>query len=145
VRAIVHRLYADFKRDFSIDVRLQTPDVDPWHPDDMRKGFLVVFVALVLAGGAAAAPRPALRLLSETDPMIVKGTGFRAKERVTVTLKVVTPAATWRRTVVATRTGTFRAVMGSEQLGRCGFNVRATGSRGSVATLKSPPLPACMP
>jgi hypothetical protein len=36
-------------------------------------------------------------------------------------------------------------VIGLVQTGRCGFNVRAVGGRGSVATLKTPPLPACMP
>ena len=77
--------------------------------------------------------------------MIVKGTGFRAKERVKIVVKVTTPAETWRRAAVATRTGSFRAVIGLVQPGRCGYNIRATGSRGSVATLKLPPLPACMP
>ena len=117
----------------------------PWHPEGVRKGFALGIVALVLAGVASAAPRPAVKLLSENDPMVVKGTGFRSKEHVRVTLKVATPAATWRRNVVATRTGTFRAVIGLVQTGRCGFNLRATGSGGSVATLKLPPLPACMP
>jgi hypothetical protein len=118
---------------------------DPWHPMRMRKGFALGIVALVLAGAASAAPRPTIKLVSENDPMIVRGTGFRAKERVKVTVTVKTPASTWRRTVVATRTGTFRATIGLVQTGRCGFNVRATGARGSVATLKTPPLPACMP
>ncbi len=117
----------------------------PWHPEDVRTGFALGIVALVLAGVASATPRPAVKLLSENDPMIVKGTGFRAKERVRVTVKVATPAGTWQRNVMATRTGSFRAVIGLVQTGRCGFNVRATGSRGSVATLKLPPLPACMP
>jgi hypothetical protein len=111
----------------------------------VRKGFALGIVALVLAGVASAAPRPAIKLLSETDPMIVKGTGFRAKERVRITVTVKTPASTWRRNAVATRTGAFRATIGLVQVGRCGFNIRATGARGSVATLKSPPLPACMP
>jgi hypothetical protein len=99
-------------------------------------------VALVFAGVASAAPRPAVKLTS-FDPLVVQGTGFGVKERVRVT--VTTPENTWRRTVVATRAGAFRAVIDLVPAGRCGFNVRATGSRGSVATLKLPPLPACMP
>jgi hypothetical protein len=111
----------------------------------MAKGVALAVVLLVLAGVASAATRPALRLVSASDPVIVKGTGFRAKERVRVTVKVATPATTWRRNVVTTRTGSFRAVIDAAPAGRCGLNVRATGSRGSVATLKLPPLPACMP
>jgi hypothetical protein len=108
----------------------------------MRKGIALTVVALVLAGVASAAPRPAVKL-APFDPLVVQGSGFRVKERVRVT--VTTPENTWRRSVVATRTGAFRAVIGLVPAGRCGFNVRATGSRGSVATLKLPPLPACMP
>jgi hypothetical protein len=112
----------------------------------VRKGVLLAIVALVLSGVASAAPKKAaIKLLSETDPMIVRGSGFRAKEKVTIVVKVARPAVTWRRTAIATRTGTFKATIGLVQVGRCGFNVRATGTRGSVATLKSPPLPACMP
>jgi hypothetical protein len=111
----------------------------------VRKALAVVLASLTVVAAASAATRPTLKLVSENDPMIVKGTGFRAQERVRVTVTVKTPAATWRRTVVATRRGAFNATIGLVQTGRCGFNVRATGSRGSVATLKTPPLPACMP
>lgn len=110
------------------------------------KGIGVLLVALLLAGVASAATRkPAIKLASASDPMIVTGTHFRAKEKVRVTVTVKTPASTWHRNVVATRAGAFRAVIGLVQTGRCGFNVRAVGSGKSVATLKSPPLPACMP
>lgn len=105
-----------------------------------------MFAALLLVGAASGATRkPAIKLVSANDPMIVTGTHFRAKEKVKVTVTVTTPASSWRRNVVATRAGSFRAVVGLVQTGRCGFNVRAVGSRGSVATLKTPPLPACMP
>ena len=100
----------------------------------------------MLTGIASAATRPALRLVSANDPMIVKGTGFKAKERVRVTVTVASPASTWRRTVVATKRGTFQATIGLVQLGRCGgFNVRAVGSKGSATALKHAPLPGCMP
>jgi hypothetical protein len=111
----------------------------------MAKGIAIAIVVFVVAGVASAATRPALRLVSASDPVVVKGTGFRAKERVQVTVKVPMPSATWRRSVVTTRTGAFRAVIDASPTGRCGLNVRATGSRGSIATLKLPPLPACMP
>jgi hypothetical protein len=111
----------------------------------VAKGVVVAIVVFVLAGVASSATRPAIRLVSASDPVIVTGTGFRAKERVHVTLKAAMPEATWRRSVVTTRTGSFRAVIDATPSGRCGLNLRATGSRGSVATLKRPPLPACMP
>jgi hypothetical protein len=106
----------------------------------------ILIAALMLAGVASAATRPALKLVSANDPMIVKGTGFRAKERVRVTVTITSPAATWRRVATATRRGTFQATIGLVPLGRCGgFNVSATGSKGSQAVLKHPPLPGCMP
>jgi hypothetical protein len=112
----------------------------------VRATLAILIAALTLGGVASAATRPALKLVSANDPMIVKGTSFRAKERVRVTVKVTSPAVTWRRTATATRRGTFQATIGLVQLGRCGgFTVSATGSKGSTAVLKHAPLPGCMP
>jgi hypothetical protein len=109
----------------------------------MAKAAALVVGALMVAGVASAATRPELRVKS-LDPMVVQGSHFRAKERVRVT--VTTAAASWKRSAVATRTGTFKLEIERVPLGRCGgFSVSATGSRGSSATLKRPPLPACMP
>jgi hypothetical protein len=120
-----------------------------WHPvGAVKKSMGVMFAALLLVGAASGATlraKPALKLESASDPMIVTGAHFRSKEKVRVTVTVPQPKAVWHRTVVATRAGAFRAVIGLVQTGRCGFNVRAVGSHRSVATLKSPPLPACMP
>jgi phenylacetate-coenzyme A ligase PaaK-like adenylate-forming protein len=112
----------------------------------VKKAIGVLFAALLLVGAASGATgKPTLKLVSANDPMIVSGTHFRSKEKVRLTVTVKTPAAVWHRSVVATRAGSFRAVVGLVQTGRCGFNIRAIGSHKSVATLKSPPLPACMP
>jgi hypothetical protein len=112
----------------------------------VKKAIGVLFAALLLVGAASGATRtPAIKLVSVNDPMIVSGTHFRAKEKVRITVTVKTPASTWHRTAIATRAGSFRAVVGLVQTGRCGFNIRAIGSHKSVATFKSPPLPACMP
>jgi hypothetical protein len=112
----------------------------------VKKSIGVMFAALLLVGAASGATRkPAIKLASASDPMIVTGTHFRSKEKVRVTVTVKEPKSTWHRNVVATRAGAFRAVIGLVQTGRCGFNVRAVGSHKSVATLKTPPLPACMP
>jgi hypothetical protein len=112
----------------------------------VRGTLLILVAALLFTGSAWAATRPTLKLVSANDPMVVSGAKFRAKERVRVTVKIASPAATWRRTVVATRRGTFQATIGLVQLGRCGgFTVSATGSKGSTAVLKHAPLPGCMP
>jgi hypothetical protein len=117
-----------------------------WHPVSAVKAIGVMFAALLLVGAASGAVRkPAIQLASANDPMIIVGTHFRSKEKVRLTVTVKTPASTWHRTVVATRRGSFRAVIGLVETGRCGFDVRAVGSHKSVATLKTPPLPACMP
>jgi hypothetical protein len=108
----------------------------------MTKAAALVVGVLLLAGVASAATRAALRV-SSVDPLIVQGSHFRAKERVRVT--VTTLAETWKRSAVSTSAGTFKLVIESVPLGRCGFGVRATGSKGSIATYKRPPLPACMP
>lgn len=110
------------------------------------KAIGVMFAALLLVGAASGATRkPAIKLEAGNDPMIVLGKHFRAKEKVRVTVIVPAPKSTWHRNVVATRAGAFRAVIGLVPTGRCGFNVRAVGSKKSVASLKTPPLPACMP
>ena len=112
----------------------------------MKKAIGVLFAALLLVGAASGATRkPALKLLSTNDPMIVSGTHFRSKEKVRITVTVKTPASTWHRSAVATRAGSFRAVVGLVQTGSCGFDIRAVGSQKSVATLRSPALPTCKP
>ena len=110
---------------------------------EMRNGLALALVTLMLAGVASAATKPTLRLRS-VDPITVAGSQFRAKER--VRLVVTIASESWKRSAVATRAGTFEIVVGAMQLGRCaGLGIRATGSKGSTATLKRPPLPACMP
>ncbi len=111
----------------------------------MRKAVAILLLGFVLAGTASAADtrvKPAVRLES-MDPLVVTGTGFRAKEKVRVTVAV--KRSTWRRNVVATRKGAFRAVIGLVQVGNCALSVRATGSKKSLATLKRAALPTCIP
>jgi hypothetical protein len=84
--------------------------------------------------GAAAARRATL-LPMTGDPFKVRGSGFRARERVRVT---VTPSTSERgiiRRVRATGRGTFVvAISGIEACG--GVEGRATGSRGSRASFQ---------
>lgn len=99
----------------------------------------VLLAVLALAGAAAATSSPPrLALTARTPTVVLHGSGFRARERVTVT------AATAVLHVRATRLGAFTLDTGVA-LSRCqGMIVRAVGARGSVALLKLP-QPACMP
>jgi hypothetical protein len=103
----------------------------------------IAALSLGLAASATAATAPSLRL-GTMKPFVVEGRHFKPQERVLVTLTGVRPGAV--RHSLATSTGTFRVSFGTVMLGHCsGFSVRAVGSGGSVASLKRPPLPGCMP
>jgi hypothetical protein len=98
---------------------------------------LVAVLALAGAAGATSSP-PRLTLAARTPTLVVRGTGFRARELVTVT------AATVVAHVRATRLGAFTLDTGVT-LSRCsGVIVRAVGAHGTIAWLKLP-QPACMP
>jgi hypothetical protein len=99
----------------------------------------VLLAGLALAGAAAATSAPPrLAIAARTPTVVVHGSGFRPRERVTVT------AGTTVAHIRATRLGTFTVDTGLT-LSRCtAFLVRAVGSAGSDVLLKLP-QPACMP
>lgn len=75
--------------------------------------------------------RPTVRVVDRT-PLVVRGSGFVAEERVTV---VVAAGSRWTRRVAATARGTFVARF-AVSLGRCArYSVQAFGSAGSRARL----------
>ena len=102
-------------------------------------------LALLLAGlgaGSTSTRQASLRLVKPA-PLRLVGSGFRARERVRVVASVGHASATKR--VQASRHGSFSASF-RFRAGHCsGLAVVAVGSAGSRATLKRPPLPACMP
>jgi hypothetical protein len=107
---------------------------------------LGTLVATAVAGSSAAADsaKPSLKL-TNAQPLTIRGTSFHARERVRVVLRPASGAATTKR-VRAGRHGSFTTTFASVQLSRCAaFQVTAQGSNGSRATLRRPPLPACMP
>jgi hypothetical protein len=110
----------------------------------------IVLVALCLALPTATAAagavnaRPALKL-AKASPLTVQGTGFRASERVRVTV-VATRA--YVRTTHTTRAGRFTARFADVDAAfdRCGNGllITARGALGDVARLKLP-QPECPP
>jgi hypothetical protein len=112
----------------------------------MRKVALVAVVLAVslLASTAASGRmfRAGLRLV-DRSPLTVEGRSFKAAERVRVTVSA--SGVVERKTIRASRSGSFRAVFTDLTLGPCtGFRVSAAGSGGSRAKLNPPPLPACI-
>jgi hypothetical protein len=74
-----------------------------------------------------------------TSPLSVRGTLFRANERVVV---VAQANGTHRRTVTSTARGTFLVRFAGVALGNCAsYVIRATGNRGSYAVLRV--IPEC--
>jgi hypothetical protein len=104
-------------------------------------------VLLVLAAGAAeggaSRSAPHLKLLA-TAPPVVRGTAFRAHERVRLVLRRRVGQPTIGH-ASADSAGSFVATFAGIRVNRCGgFSIVATGSEGSRATLLRPmPLPAC--
>jgi hypothetical protein len=96
---------------------------------------LALLVAVCVIATADAKTPPKLRL-ADTQPVVVRGTGFKALERVTVTS--VVEGARHVRVVRSTRTGGFVATFSTiVRLDPCNSSFRAfaTGARGDKASL----------
>ena len=100
-------------------------------------------------GGAAAAPdrqdRQATLRVVALQPVKIAGSRFVSRESVRLT--VSTAAVVVRRTVLATRRGTFVVQLTNVSVDRCngGLTAVARGARGSFASTKVLPLPLCPP
>jgi hypothetical protein len=100
---------------------------------------VALLAALALAGLASASTRPSLRVL-RLDPLTVRGTHFRAGERVRVTLRYAETRKT--RRVRVSSAGTFTTAFDTTtQLDPCtsGFSVVAVGASGERAVVKVVP------
>ena len=92
--------------------------------------FLVTLTVVVLPAQAASTRTARVRVL-DTTPFTVHGTGFVARERVTVSVLVNTRRA---HMVSANSAGTFKTTFPALKLESCvGYEVQARGSRGSSA------------
>ena len=107
---------------------------------------IAALLALVVIAAPLAGARSRARLtVAKAQPMTVHGAAFHRRERVRLVLRPGSGAAVTRR-VRASSSGTFTFAFPTAKLGRCaGWTVTATGAAGSRATLRRPPLPACLP
>jgi hypothetical protein len=107
----------------------------------MRRVPVVLCTVLVVVSFAQAADQVRLQARS-LRPLTVRGTGFQPSERITLSL-----TASGVRTVARVNvgdSGIFVVVFRRAVVNRCdGFLLRAKGSKGSAAALRSPQL-MCM-
>jgi hypothetical protein len=100
---------------------------------------LAVYLGLLAfapSGGGSTSSRATLRVVN-VAPFSVRGSGFRAHERVQVVAKV---SGRHVKAAVATATGTFRVRFLDVSVSACaGYLVRATGNKGSRAYLRHVP------
>jgi len=104
------------------------------------KLWAVLFLLIaVLASTAGAGTRPSLRVAA-TNPVTIVGTGFKAGERVRVTVSTAGERAT--RLTVASARGWFRVrFAGIRAASECKVFAVATGSNGSRAVWKPTWMP----
>lgn len=104
----------------------------------MRLALILVALvfALVAPPSGAATPKASLRLLDETAPPTLRGSGFQPREHVRVVI-VAGSTRTVKR-VVATALGRFGVRV--RDVDDCaGFSATAVGSKGTRASLKRVP------
>ena len=107
----------------------------------MKLAALLLLVTALLPAAASGSAARAHILLTSQAPVAVRGTGFRPRERVVVT--VVTTTTRTKRVTVSRR-GVFSVRFPGISIERCeAYEVRARGSRGSSAGFKV--LPECAP
>ena len=94
-------------------------------------------LGLLVGQTVAVPPKATLRLVDDTAPAVLRGTGFQPREHVRVV--VVSGTIHSVRRVVATRLGRF-AVRLQDDVNACvGFSATAVGSKGTRATYKRAP------
>jgi hypothetical protein len=96
----------------------------------------LVFSLVALPAGAATS-KPRLRLVDDTAPATLRGSGFHSREHV----RVVVLAGTRRsvKKVVATSVGRFTIRVQGDVNACAGFSATAVGNQGTRATLKRAP------
>jgi hypothetical protein len=107
---------------------------------------LALFTSLGVSGAAAVqAKRPPQLQVTKLTPLEVRGSFFRARERVRLTVSY--SDAQRSRVIRASRVGSFAATFQTLYLERCGgaVIVSAVGARGSRARTQLTPPSVCPP
>jgi hypothetical protein len=103
----------------------------------MKIAAILALLATFVSTAAVAATTKARVSVVSTAPVSVAGSGFRSRERVSVTLMTT---GVYRKVVRATARGAFTAKFAGVSLGYCeGYVIRAKGSRGSLVVLEVTP------
>jgi uncharacterized NAD-dependent epimerase/dehydratase family protein len=98
----------------------------------------VVYSAAVAGQAGAAVHRAGLRLVDDSTPATLRGTGFQPREHVRVVI-VAGTSRTVRRTVATIR-GRFVLRLHGEDVNACaGFSASAVGNLGTRASFKRAP------
>jgi hypothetical protein len=109
---------------------------------NVRFGMVLTLFLVVLPTAVASSSAVHLTVPSRS-PVVVRGTGFHASERVTVTVTVAAKS-THRKVVTAGARGNIRAAFPGFSIGYCeSYVVRARGNRGSSGVFKV--IPECAP
>ena len=107
----------------------------------MKFAVVLALLVTVASSTAVAATTRARVAVTSTAPVTIDGSGFRSRERVTVTL-VATDLR--RKVVTASAKGAFTAKFAGATIGYCeSYFIRAKGNRGSLAVVKL--VPECAP
>jgi hypothetical protein len=103
----------------------------------MRRLALLAGLVALLVPSAAIARAPAKVWIADRSPLVIRGSGFKAHERVTLTVRMATKQVFHR---VATRRGTFVVTLstGTIKFGCNTMTVQAVGAAGTRAALKIP-------
>lgn len=91
----------------------------------------VIALAAAAGTGASSSARPLLGVADE-NPLVIRGTGFKANERVIVYLQA---EERWTRRIEATPSGSFSVRFPTVMPARRALTAHAFGSRGSRARL----------
>jgi hypothetical protein len=103
-------------------------------------GIAVMLTFLGVSGAGLGSGNPRVGLVDER-PVVVRGAGFKARERVAVQV-VAFGGPLLRRRVTAGRRGAFTVRFAGRTLQACrGYTVRAAGNRGSRAFVREVPAP----
>jgi hypothetical protein len=109
------------------------------HDSGMLRSILIAALLLAIVPASAQAIRHGHVRLTGISPAVVRGSGFYARERVTVTIR--STSTVMQKRVRSTTGGAFTVRFGrsAPAPGCAGLAISAVGARGDRADWKTPP------